>query len=54
MFDFVDLAINREKQLKGYSRAKKNSLINQVNPNWLDLYGNGKIEVLASPKKEPG
>jgi hypothetical protein len=23
-FDFIDLAISREKQIKGYSRAKKN------------------------------
>ena len=27
-FDYVDLAIAREKQLKGYSRAKKDALIN--------------------------
>ncbi len=36
-FDFVDLAIAREKQIKGYSRAKKNSLINKLNPGWNDL-----------------
>jgi len=44
VFDFIDLAIAREKQLKGYSRAKKEALINNFNPEWSDLYNNGKIE----------
>jgi putative endonuclease len=30
-FDFVDLAIAREKQIKGYTRVKKQELINQFN-----------------------
>lgn len=30
-------AINREKQLKRWSRDKKNSLIERVNPEWSDL-----------------
>ena len=38
MFDFIDLAIEREKQLKGLSRAKKDKLINTYNPNWMELY----------------
>ncbi len=33
----VDCAINREKQLKGWSRKKKEMLINSINPNWKDL-----------------
>ena len=44
-FDFVDLAIAREKQIKGYSRTKKIILINEFNPEWKDLYSNGKIEI---------
>lgn len=44
LFDFIDLAIAREKQLKGYSRAKKETLINSFNAKWEDLYNNGKIE----------
>ncbi len=32
-----DSAIAREKQLKGWSRAKKEALIAQANPNWRDL-----------------
>ncbi len=30
-------AIHREKQLKGWLRAKKITLIESVNPNWQDL-----------------
>jgi putative endonuclease len=30
-------AIAREKQLKGWSRAKKLSLIQRMNPTWIDL-----------------
>lgn len=39
-FDFttdVRSAIEREKQIKGWSRAKKNALINEFNPEWKDL-----------------
>jgi putative endonuclease len=32
-------AIAREKQIKGGSRAKKVALIESVNPEWKDLYG---------------
>ena len=37
--DFVDVrdAIAREKQLKGWTRAKKENLIAKVNPRWDDL-----------------
>ena len=31
-------AIAREKQLKGWTRKKKNQLIESMNPNWNDLY----------------
>ncbi|WP_055078737.1 GIY-YIG nuclease family protein [Lagierella massiliensis] len=34
----VNSAIAREKQLKGWNRAKKNKLIDSINPNWKDLY----------------
>ncbi len=30
-------AISREKQLKGWRRSKKISLIESMNPGWLDL-----------------
>jgi len=45
IFDFIDLAISREKQIKGYSRAKKMALIDQFNREWKDLYNERKIEV---------
>ena len=32
------IAFAREKQLKGWSRAKKNALIHSMNPTWSDLY----------------
>ncbi len=32
-------AITREKQLKGWKREKKVSLIEALNPNWSDLSG---------------
>jgi putative endonuclease len=36
-FDDVQKAINREKQLKGWSRSKKIALIESLNSHWLDL-----------------
>jgi putative endonuclease len=30
-------AIAREKQIKGWSRAKKNALVESTNPKWQDL-----------------
>ena len=36
-FDEVHEAIGREKQLKGWSRAKKIALIESKNPRWEDL-----------------
>ncbi len=34
----VKSAINREKQLKGWIRKRKEELINSLNPDWEDLY----------------
>ncbi|MGA2961041.1 MAG: GIY-YIG nuclease family protein [Candidatus Korobacteraceae bacterium] len=36
-FDDIRTAINREKQLKGWSRRKKIWLVERVNPRWEDL-----------------
>ena len=33
----INLAIAREKQLKAWTRAKKNLLVQTQNPNWDDL-----------------
>ena len=34
----VKAAIEREKQLKSWNRARKNRLIENSNPSWEDLY----------------
>ena len=34
----VKSALEREKQLKGWRRSKKNALIETLNPQWKDLY----------------
>jgi putative endonuclease len=36
-FDEVQRAINREKPLKGWTRAKKIGLLESMNPRWADL-----------------
>ena len=36
-FDYVQVAIGREKQLKGWRRSKKIALIEKLNPHWEDL-----------------
>jgi len=37
LFDLIVEAIEREKQVKGWTRAKKIALIKSVNPKWVDL-----------------
>ncbi|TET40724.1 MAG: GIY-YIG nuclease family protein [Dehalococcoidia bacterium] len=38
VFEDIDSAISREKQIKGGSRQKKIELINSMNNEWRDLY----------------
>lgn len=38
IFDSIDCAISREKQIKGGSRKKKLDLVNKFNKEWVDLY----------------
>ncbi len=33
----VESALNREKQLKSWSRKRKNDLINTLNPEWEEI-----------------
>jgi putative endonuclease len=40
-FDLIDLAIDREKQIKGFSREKKLALINKFNKEWKELSRTG-------------
>ena len=38
VFEDIENAILREKQIKGGSRQKKNELVNSMNKEWRDLY----------------
>jgi putative endonuclease len=38
VYDSPELAIQREKYIKHWSRAWKTNLIGQMNPTWRDLY----------------
>ena len=38
VLESIDEAIQREKQIKGWVRKKKIELIEQMNPEWKDLY----------------
>ena len=37
-FHNINYAIKREKQLKGLLRVKKTQLVNEFNPDWVDLF----------------
>jgi putative endonuclease len=39
LYYYVNNAISREKQLKNWNRNWKEQLIINVNPQWLDLFG---------------
>jgi len=38
IYSEADLAISREKQIKGWNRKRKNKYITEQNPEWRDLY----------------
>ncbi|MEZ4795929.1 MAG: GIY-YIG nuclease family protein [Flavobacteriaceae bacterium] len=44
VFQMIEDAISREKQLKAGNRTKKVELIKVMNPNWKDLYEGVVIE----------
>jgi len=56
-FDDVRNAIDREKQLKRWSRKKKIELIKRLNPTWIDLaedwYNNADPSTLPSQRSGP-
>jgi putative endonuclease len=37
VYERIEEAISREKQIKGWTRAKKNALVFPTNPRWEDL-----------------
>lgn len=38
VYEYIEDAICREKQIKGRSRQKKIELVNSMNPDWVDLF----------------
>ena len=46
IFDSIEAAIEREKQLKKWNRKKKEALINTINPEWRDLYNDVLRELM--------
>ena len=53
-FDDVHKAIGREKQLKGWTRAKKIALIESKNPRWEDLAEKWGAEMLFAGESMKG
>lgn len=41
-FQYIEHAIKREKEIKGWIRAKKEKVITEFNPNW--LFMNDKVD----------
>ncbi len=37
-YQYVEDAIAREKQIKGWRRSKKDALVEATNPSWADLF----------------
>ncbi len=53
-FRYINNAISREKQIKGWIRAKKIELIKSLNPSWRDLsrdFGKQFKPVRSKPPK---
>jgi len=43
-FQYVDEAIAREKEIKGWRRSKKDALVEASNPTWADLLDPGSFK----------
>jgi putative endonuclease len=54
IFDIIEYAIAREKQIKGYSRTKKNALIDRFNNEWKELHYSGEIRYPDNQKSDGG
>jgi putative endonuclease len=54
---YVNDAIAREKQLKGWLRARKVALVNEMNPEWKDLaadwYEDEVERIVSSERRDP-
>ena len=52
VLQYIDMAIRREKQIKGYSRQKKLDLINKFNPEFFELIVDGRVVRPSDIRKE--
>ena len=43
-FQYIDEAIAREKEIKGWRRSKKDALVQTSNPTWADLADPGAVK----------
>ena len=43
-FQYIDEAIAREKEIKGWRRSKKDALVQASNPTWADLANPGAVK----------
>jgi putative endonuclease len=43
-YQYVEDAIAREKELKGWRRSKKDALVGAANPSWADLLETSVVE----------
>lgn len=50
----VVAAIEKEKQIKGWTRAKKTALIENTNPTWQDLSEPWNLRTDSSPSQSDG
>ena len=50
-YKYVEDAIAREKELKGWRRLKKNALVEALNPAWADLL---EVVVIKDPSLRSG
>jgi putative endonuclease len=52
VFHYVNNAIRREKQVKGWKRERKIALIESINPSWRDL--SKDFQRIYEPETKPG
>jgi putative endonuclease len=50
-YQYIEDAIAREKQLKGWRRSKKDELVESLNPSWADLL---EANVVKGPSLRSG
>jgi putative endonuclease len=48
---YVDAAIARERELKGWRRPKENALVETLNPSWADLL---RMNIAKGPSLRSG